>query len=335
MKLRVLITGGLGYIGSHTVLNILQKTQCEVIIVDNCSNSSVSVLAILENLTKKKINFYQADVQDYSKMVEILSKEKIDSVIHFAAAKSVIGSIKNPQFYYQNNITGLMSLLNAMRCTEVNKIIFSSSATVYSSSNNFPVDENGGLGYSNPYGHTKLIGEDILMREHQQSGIDVTILRYFNPLGNESTGSLGDNINETATNIMPMILKALHQRKEFYVYGSDYPTKDGTPVRDYIHVTDLASAHLLSLKVLGEHSSCQIMNVGLGFGVTVLELITTFNEVNKVKIPIKFKERREGDLSVCFANTNKIKDLLGWQPQYKLSDMCRNAYNFYKKNHVI
>jgi len=331
----ILITGGLGYIGSHTVLNFLQNTSHKVVVVDNCSNSNLSILSTIENLTQKKIIFYQADVGDYPRMVEILSKEKIDSVIHFAAAKSVSDSIKNPEYYYQNNIIALMLLLRAMSCCGVKKIIFSSSATVYSSSNDFPVNEAGALGYINPYGQTKLICEDILIREHQQSGLNVNILRYFNPLGNEPSGSLGDIVSSTASNIMPMILKALRQEKEFFIYGFDYPTKDGSPVRDYIHVCDLADAHRLSYDSLEKTPGCLILNVGLGLGVTVLELITKFNEVNQVKIPIKFKTRREGDLATCFSNADKIKAHLSWRPRYDLSDMCRDAYSFYKKQLTI
>lgn len=330
MSSSILITGGLGYIGSHTVLNFVQHTQNKITVVDNCINSDISTLSKLKNLSDQEIIFYQADVTDYSKMVEIISKEKIDSVIHFAASKSVSGSIQNPAFYYQNNVIGLMILLRAMRCCGVKKIIFSSSATVYSSCNNFPVDENGKLGYSNPYGQTKLIGEDILLREHEQSDLNVNILRYFNPLGNESSGHLGDNIYESATNIMPMILKALRHKKKFFIYGHDYSTRDGSPVRDYIHVCDLARAHRLTFESLEESSGYDVMNIGQGFGVSVLELISTFNAVNDLKIPIEYKERRDGDLSVCYADINKIKKQLGWQPQYNLSDMCRDAYCFYK-----
>ena len=328
----ILITGGLGYIGSHTVLNFLKHTKNKIVIVDNCSNSNLYVLKTLEHLTKQSIPFYQADIGDYSKMIEILTKEKIDSVVHFAAAKSVSDSIKNPEFYFQNNVTALLVFLNAMRRCAVKKIIFSSSATVYSSSNNFPVDEKGELGYLNPYGQSKLVCEDLLIREQQESGLKVNILRYFNPVGNDSSGLLGDYLSSSATNIMPMILKALEQNKKFYIYGHDYPTKDGSPVRDYIHVCDLANAHRLSFECLDEYSGFQIMNVGLGIGVSVLELISTFNAVNEEKIQIDYKNRREGDLGVCYANVNKIKDYLAWQPKYNLSDMCRDAYCFYKKN---
>lgn len=332
MKPKVLITGGLGYIGSHTVLNFLKYSDTRVVVVDNLSNSSLLTLSSLEHLTKQKISFYEANVGDYAKIYDILRTENVDAVIHFAAAKSVSDSIQNPNFYYQNNVTALLMLLKAMRDCEVKKMIFSSSATVYSSINNFPVSEDGQLGYINPYGQTKLTGEDILIREHQQSGLKVNILRYFNPIGNEPTGYLGDHLASTATNIMPMILKALQQNKEFFIYGKDYPTEDGTPVRDYIHVSDLANAHRLSFESLDELSGCLIFNVGMGFGITVLELISTFKNVNQVKIPIQYKDRRMGDLAVCYANVDKIKDLLLWQPRYNLSVMCQDAYTFYKKN---
>lgn len=331
MQSRVLITGGLGYIGSHTVLNFLQYTENQVVVVDNCSNSHLSTLSHLEYLTGKKITFYQADVGDYAKMHDILRTENIDAVIHFAAAKSVSDSIQHPNFYYQNNVAALMVLLKAMRDCAVQKMIFSSSATVYASSNQFPVSEEGQLGYLNPYGQTKLIGEDILIREHQQSGLKFNILRYFNPIGNEPTGHLGDSLASTATNIIPMILKALHQQQEFFIFGQDYPTKDGSPVRDYIHVCDLAEAHRLSYQSLDTESGYQIFNVGLGHGVTAAELIATFNAVNQLHISVQYKDRRNGDLAICYANANKIKERLAWQPRYDLSDMCRDAYSYFKR----
>ena len=331
MQSKVLITGGLGYIGSHTVLNFLQYTENQVVVVDNCSNSHHTTLSHLEYLTGKKITFYQADVGDYAKMHDILRTENIDAVIHFAAAKSVSDSMQHPNFYYQNNVAALMVLLKAMRDCAVQKMIFSSSATVYASSNQFPVSEEGQLGYLNPYGQTKLIGEDILIREHQQSGLKLNILRYFNPIGNEPTGHLGDSLASTATNIIPMILKALHQQQEFCIFGQDYPTKDGSPVRDYIHVCDLAEAHRLSYESLDKESGYQIFNVGLGLGVTAAELISTFNAVNQLNIPVQYKDRRAGDLAICYANANKIKEWLAWQPRYHLSDMCRDAYSYFKK----
>ena len=331
MKSKVLITGGLGYIGSHTVLNFLQHTENQVVVVDNCSNSHLATLSHLEYLTGKKISFYQADVGDYVKMHDILRTENIDVVIHFAAAKSVIDSMQHPNFYYQNNVAALMVLLKAMRDCSVQKMIFSSSATVYASSNQFPVSEEGQLGYLNPYGQTKLIGEDILIREHQQSGLKLNILRYFNPIGNEPTGHLGDSLASTATNIIPMILKALHQQEEFFIFGQDYPTKDGSPVRDYIHVCDLAEAHRLSYEGLDKESGYQIFNVGIGLGVTAVELISTFNAVNQLNIPVQYKDRRDGDLAICYANANKIKEQLAWQPRYHLSDMCRDAYSYFKR----
>ena len=331
MQSKVLITGGLGYIGSHTVLNFLQHTENGVVVVDNFSNSHLVTLSHLEHLTGQKIPFYQADVGDYEKMHDIFRTESIDAVIHFAAAKSVSDSMQHPNFYYQNNVAALMVLLKAMRDCAVQKMIFSSSATVYASSNQFPVSEEGQLGYLNPYGQTKLIGEDMLIREHQHSGLKLNILRYFNPIGNEPTGHLGDSLASMATNIIPMILKALHQQQEFFIFGQDYPTKDGSPVRDYIHVCDLAEAHRLSYESLDKESGYQIFNVGLGLGVTAAELIATFNAVNQLHIPTQYKDRRDGDLAICYANANKIKEHLAWQPRYDLSDMCRDAYSYFKR----
>lgn len=331
MKLNILVTGGLGYIGSHTVLNLLQNTNHNIVVIDNLINSNIKVLEMLESLSKKKITFYQDDVGNYAKILEILKSENINSVIHFAAVKSVRDSILHPDFYYHNNVVALMVLLNAMRQCDINKMIFSSSATVYSPKNKFPVKEDSQLGFLNPYGQTKLIGEDLLIREHKQSGLKVIILRYFNPIGNEATGHLGDHLTSQSTNIMPMIFNALKKKEPFFIYGGDYPSRDGSPVRDYIHVCDLAEAHRLAADSLEAQTGYLIFNVGLGSGVTVLELISKFNEVNQLKIPIKFENRRDGDLSICFANSDKIKSQMAWKPKYDLTDMCRDAFSFYRK----
>lgn len=333
MKSNLLITGGLGFIGSHTVLNFLLNSDSQIIIVDNLSNSKISTLAILESLAQQKVKYYQVDVGDYDQIKAVLQKEEITSVIHFAAAKSVSDSIKHPQFYYQNNITALLVLLKAMQECEVKQFIFSSSATVYHQSNIFPVTEESQLGYLNPYGQTKLIGEDILIREHRQTGLNVGILRYFNPLGNESSGRLGERLSAGATNIMPMLLKAIQNQKPFCIYGHDYSTQDGTPIRDYIHVEDLASAHRAMSEHLDQHHGCFIFNVGLGVGVSVLELVNRFSQVNDIAIPIEFKQRRLGDLPICFADTQKIQQHFTWRPQYHLNDMCRDAFTFFKNNY--
>ena len=329
MTSNILITGGLGYIGSHTALDLLINTNDHIVIVDNCSNSILSSLQKIQDISKREISFYKADVGDYDLMSEIIKNENIEGVIHFAAAKSVGNSFNKPDYYYENNVSSLMTLINVALRYHVKYFIFSSSATVYSESNQFPVDENGKLGYINPYGQTKLIGEDVLVREHHQSGINIGILRYFNPLGNESKGQLGDPLTPTATNIMPMLYKALQRDDPFFIFGDDYPTEDGTAVRDYIHVNDLASAHRAMLNHLHNQPGCHILNVGLGKGISVLDLISTFNRVNDVKVKIRHQQRRPGDLAICFADTKKIKTELNWQPKHDLGDMCRDAFTFF------
>lgn len=333
MTAKILITGGLGYIGSHTTLDFLTNTDHQVVIVDNCSNSDLSTLKKIQVISKQNVSFYEASVGDYDQILQIMKSENIDAVIHFAAAKSVAQSLQQPHFYYENNVSSLMTLLNAARSCNVKHFIFSSSATVYSETNQFPVDEDGVLGYINPYGQTKLTGEDILLREHHQSALNIGILRYFNPIGNELTGQLGDRLTSSATNIMPMLYRALQQNKPFFIFGDDYPTEDGTAIRDYIHVNDLASAHRNVLNYLYNEPGSHIFNVGLGKGISVLDLVNSFNRVNHVDIEIKYQQRRAGDLSICYADTKKIKTHLGWQAKYNLDDMCRDAFTFFKNHY--
>lgn len=330
---KILITGGLGYIGSHTALNFVLNTQDDIVIVDNLFNSSLSQHFLLNKLTNKNITFYKADISDYKKMIDIMSSEKINCVIHFASLKSVKESYEKPNQYYKNNILGLLNLLHAINYCQIKNFIFSSSATVYSQINQFPVSEDGLLGYSNPYGQTKLLSEDILIREHKQTGLNVAILRYFNPLGNHHSGYLGDFLKSKSNNIMPMIYKAMKNQSPFCIYGDDYPTYDGTPIRDYIHVEDLAEAHRVTLYYLLKNNGIVTFNVGCGKGVSVLELINNFCKVNNVKLKIMFKNRRLGDLPVCYANTNKIKKVLKWRPKKSLNRMCEDAFNFYSKHY--
>ena len=331
--MNILITGGLGYIGSHTTLDFLLNTDHHIVIVDNCSNSDISTLEKIRAISKQNVSFNEASVGDHDLIIEIMKSENIDAVIHFAAAKSVAQSLQQPHFYYENNVSSLMALLNAARSCNVKHFIFSSSATVYSDTNQFPVDEDGVLGYINPYGQTKLIGEDILLREHRQSGLNIVILRYFNPIGNESTGQLGDQLTSSATNIMPMLYRALQQNKPFFIFGDNYPTEDGTAVRDYIHVNDLASAHRNALNYLYNEPGSHIFNVGLGKGISVLDLVNSFNRVNHVDIEIKYQQRRAGDLPMCLADTKKIKIQLGWQAKKGLDDMCRDAFTFFNNHY--
>lgn len=328
MKNSILVTGGLGYIGKNTIYHLSQHLDNDLIIIDNLSNSSLDSLSILKKLINNKVYFYDVDIRDSSKINDVLNQHQIDSVIHFAALKSVNESIRKPGLYFDNNVLGLLNLIEIIQKYRVKNFIFSSSATVYAEYNQFPVSESDPLGYKNPYGQTKLISEDILKRMHDAFGINVGILRYFNPLGNLSNGFFGDQLNDAAKNIMPMIYKSLLYNLPFSIFGDNYDTKDGTPVRDYIHVEDLANAHYLMHNHLFEKGGFHIFNVGLGSGTSVLELINKFCDINNVHIPIEFHDRREGDLAICYANADKLKKELHWRPTKNLDDMCLDSYHF-------
>ncbi|OUV83366.1 MAG: UDP-glucose 4-epimerase GalE [Rickettsiales bacterium TMED131] len=332
-----LITGGLGFIGSHTAVELCQ-CGISIIIVDNLSNSKLDVLNKIKLLVEKEIIFYQIDILNTDEMNEIFKKYHIENVIHFAAYKSVNESIQNPLSYYDNNINGLIKLLDICIKFNVCKIVFSSSCTVYGNSKS-PFIENSltGIGITSPYGQTKYMGETILQDVCKANpNLQCVILRYFNPVGAHSSGNLCENPIGIPTNLMPYILRvAINHNtsstlfKEYdavRIFGNDYNTKDGTCMRDFIHVSDLAKAHLYALNIKNEGFS--VYNIGTGIGTTVLELIHTFEKVNNVKIPYLFKPRRNGDRDIAYCNNDKMKYTFNWAPTKTIEDMCKDAWNF-------
>lgn len=329
----ILITGGLGYIGSHAAV-LFSNHFKNIYLIDNLSNSSIDTLHSIEMLSNQNISFFQGDICDANFLQDIFHKHNIDLVVHFAALKSVPESIVNPFAYYNNNVAGTLNLMNVMKRFGVKRLLFSSSAAIYSADNIFPVNEVAKLGFINPYAESKLCCEILLKRLYEEcNDMALGILRYFNPLGNNSSGLLGDQLSESASNIMPMILKALTKNKPFIIYGNNYQTQDGTALRDYIHVEDLVTAHISLSKFMQQKvSGFFTYNVGLSNGVSVLELVKTFNEVNGTNIEIQFSEPRNGDLPICYANAEAIQFDLGWKAQKNLEDMCKDAYAYYNKH---
>jgi len=333
MNDQILVTGGLGYIGSHTVLDLVAKGN-EPIIIDDCSNSNIEALHKLEHITGKKVQFYNADFADLTSLDMIFKNHQINSVIHFAALKSVPDSIKDPLIYYANNIHNLKILAEYIKEKQIKSFVFSSSASIYSKTNNFPVNESGILSYENPYAFTKLCGEWLIKELFSNSQkINVGILRYFNPIGNHSSGLIGDELTESSSNIMPLIFKSIRNKTNFKIFGSDYETVDGSPVRDYIHVSDLAESHSLMCEFLKSNQGIHTFNVGLGLGVSVKQLVNKFEEVTDLSLNAKVEDRREGDLPICYADNSAIVSKLGWKPKYDLGQMCLDSFEFFKKSY--
>ena len=328
--MKILVTGGLGYIGSHTVVELCENNY-EVVIIDNLSNSKIEVLDKLETITGKKIKFYLGDVCNKELLKEIFSKENIDSVIHFAGYKAVGESVLKPLKYYRNNLDSTITLLEVMEEFSVYNLVFSSSATVYGSPKTLPIKEDFPLSTTNPYGTTKLFIEHILSDLYiSNNKWNITILRYFNPIGAHKSGLIGEDPNDIPNNLMPYIVKvATGELPTLNIFGDDYNTIDGTGVRDYIHVCDLANGHVLSLKNM---DGLKYYNLGTGKGTSVLELVTIFENVNHVPVNKKIVERRPGDIDACYANPEKALKELGFKTEYDVFDMCRDAYNFVIKN---
>tara|TARA_B100001059_G_scaffold236815_2_gene290827 strand:+ start:8039 stop:9067 length:1029 start_codon:yes stop_codon:yes gene_type:complete len=335
----IVITGGLGFIGSHTAVE-LTKLGKPIILVDNLSNSNLDVFFKIQRLARSEVIFYHTDILDTDKMQEIFTKHDIDSVIHFAAYKAVNESLQKPLDYYHNNITGLITILNLCLKNNVNHFVFSSSATVYGNAI-APLNETAppGIGITSPYGQTKYMAETILQdvcNAHHQ--FQCTCLRYFNPVGAHPSGLLGDNPNGIPTNLMPYIIRvaAKHNNlvdlgeayRELSIFGGDYQTKDGTCIRDFIHVCDLAKAHVCSLRE--SQGGYRVYNVGTGVGTSVLELLETFQQVNQIKVPFTIKERREGDRDIVYCDASKIERALGWKAEKSLEDICKDAWKFAK-----
>ena len=330
---KILVTGGTGYIGSHTVIELLKAGE-ELVIVDNFSNSSPEVLEKIKEITKKDFEFYKADLLDEEKIEEIFKEKEIESVIHFAGLKAVGESVEKPIEYYHNNITGTLVLLKLMKKYNCKKLVFSSSATVYGNPKELPIKEEFPLSTTNPYGSTKLMIEQILQDiAIADKNFRVAILRYFNPIGAHESGLIGEVPNGIPNNIMPYIMKvAIGEYKELTIFGNDYPTPDGTGIRDYIHVVDLSKGHLKALEKIRKESGVKIYNLGTGRGYSVLELVKTFEKVNNVKIAYKIGKRRSGDIPACYADPSKAEKELNWKAEKSIEEMCRDSWNFIKKD---
>ena len=330
----ILVTGGVGFIGSHTVVE-LQNAGYDVVVLDNLCNANPKVLDRIEAITGKKVPFYQADIRDREALNEIFDKESIDSVIHFAGLKAVGESVQKPLEYYDNNISGTLVLVDVMRQHGCKNIIFSSSATVYGDPAFVPITEECPKGVcTNPYGWTKSMLEQILSDiQKADNEWNVVLLRYFNPIGAHKSGTIGENPNGIPNNLMPYITQvAVGKREELGVFGDDYDTPDGTGVRDYIHVVDLALGHVKALKKIEEKAGLKIYNLGTGCGYSVLDVVHNFEKASKVKIPYSIKPRRAGDIATCYADASKAKDELGWEAQYGILEMCEDSWRWQKNN---
>ena len=330
----ILVTGGAGYIGSHTVVE-LQNAGYEVVVVDNLSNSSRESLKRVEKITGKPVTFYEADILDREALNQIFEKEDIDSCIHFAGLKAVGESVQKPWEYYENNIAGTLTLVDVMRKHGVKNIIFSSSATVYGDPAMIPITEECPKGQcTNPYGWTKSMLEQILTdMQHADPEWNVILLRYFNPIGAHKSGLIGENPNGIPNNLMPYVTQvAVGKLKELGVFGNDYDTPDGTGVRDYIHVVDLAIGHVKAIKKLDEKVGLAIYNLGTGKGYSVLDIVKNFEAATGVKIPYVIKPRRAGDIATCYSNADKAKRELGWEAQYDIKDMCEDSWRWQSMN---
>ncbi|OWO83350.1 UDP-glucose 4-epimerase GalE [Photorhabdus luminescens] len=330
----ILITGGAGYIGSHTVLALLERG-ADVVVIDNLCNSSPESLRRVEKLTGKSVKFYQGNVLDLNLLNKIFQENKINTVIHFAGLKAVGESTRKPLEYYQNNVTGTLVLLQAMRANGVHQLIFSSSATVYGDPEFVPLTENAKVGgTTNPYGTSKLMVEQVLKDfAAAEPSFKITSLRYFNPVGAHSSGMIGEDPNGIPNNLLPYITQVAIGRLEcLSVYGSDYPTKDGTGIRDYIHVMDLAEGHIAAIDYLNKQQSYEVFNLGTGAGYSVLELLHAFEKASGKDIPYKITDRRPGDIAECWSDPSRARNILGWQATRNIDDMMRDSWNWQKNN---
>ena len=329
----ILVTGGAGYIGTHTCIELI-KAGYDVIIYDNFSNSSPEAIRRTEAIVGRSIPFIEGDILDEAKLRSVFREHSIDSVIHFAGLKAVGESVGMPLKYYHNNITGTLILLKVMQESGVKKIVFSSSATVYGMNNPVPFKEDMPTSATNPYGWTKqmieIILKDLYISDKEWS---IVLLRYFNPLGAHESGTIGENPNGIPNNLMPYLTQVAVKKREFLtVYGNDYDTVDGTGVRDYIHVMDLADGHVQAVKYNESHTGVEAVNLGTGKGFSVLEVIQTFERINKVPVPYKIAGRRPGDIASCYADVEKARRLFGWQTRKTLEDMCRDSWNWQSNN---
>ncbi|MXQ73476.1 UDP-glucose 4-epimerase GalE [Clostridiaceae bacterium DONG20-135] len=335
--MKILVTGGIGFIGSHTCVELL-KEGYEIVIIDNLYNSQLDVVDKINAITKKQVSFYEGDCCDADFMDSIFQKHKIDAVIHFAGYKAVGESVKKPLEYYRNNMQSTFVLCDVMRSHNCKNLVFSSSATVYGDPQRIPIDEECRLGpTTNPYGTTKLYIEQVLkdlyMSDHDWN---ILLLRYFNPIGAHESGLIGESPNDIPNNLMPYIVKvAAKELPYLHVFGNDYETPDGTGVRDYIHVVDLAKGHVCAIdKLLREHIGVDAVNLGTGKGYSVLDVVHAFASANQVEVPYQIDPRRPGDIAVCYADPQKAKQLLGWQAEKNLEDMCRDSWHYLTVTHA-
>lgn len=332
--MNVLLAGGAGYIGTHTCVELINAGH-DVVIADNYSNSCPMAVQRVEEITGRKIPLYEADVCDSAEVDKIFSENKIDAVIHFAGLKAVGESCAKPVEYYRNNIDSTLTLLEAMKKHKVNNFIFSSSATVYGTPKVVPLVETMPTGSpTNPYGWTKLMMEQILSDTAKANPeMSIVLLRYFNPIGAHESGRIGEDPNGIPNNLMPYITQVAAGRlARLGVFGNDYPTHDGTGVRDYIHVVDLAKGHVKALEYSADHKGTEIFNLGTGTGYSVLDIVNAFIKVNNIDIPYDIKPRRPGDIAECYADASKAENVLGWKAEKNLEDMCRDSWNWQSQN---
>ncbi len=332
--MKILVTGGAGYIGSHTCVELLNDGY-DVVVLDNLSNSSKESLIRVQDITGRTLDFFQIDLLDQERLASVFNAHKdIDAVIHFAGLKAVGESVEQPLRYYNNNITGSLNLIAAMENAGVKAIVFSSSATVYGNPKSLPIKEDFPLSVTNPYGRTKLMIEEILTDLYTaDKDWHITLLRYFNPVGAHPSGKIGEDPNDIPNNLMPFVAKvAVGQLPRVNVFGNDYDTPDGTGVRDYIHVTDLARGHILCLPKLMKSPGVNIYNLGTGRGYSVLEMIRGFENACGHKIPHEIAPRRNGDIAACWADPSKAKTELGWNADKDIDEMCKDAWNWQQKN---
>ena len=332
--MRVLVTGGIGYIGSHTCVELLDAGY-EVVVIDNLSNSKIDVIDKIKQITGKEIKFYEGDCCDREILIKIFNENKIDAVIHFAGFKAVGESVEKPLMYYRNNLDSTLSLLEVMSSFNCKKIVFSSSASVYGNPASLPIKEDFPLSSASPYGTTKLVIEGILKDLYaSDSNWSIAILRYFNLMGAHKSGLIGENPNGIPNNLLPYIIKVATKELDYLkIFGNDYDTKDGTGIRDYIHVVDLAKGHVKAIEKIQKDKGIDCYNLGTGTGYSVLEIVETFKRVNNIDVPYKIVDRRPGDIAECYADPSYAKEKLGWVAELGIEDMVRDSYNFVKGLH--